>query len=48
MASAYGLGGTCQHLRIIKVAYLVDTAQADALELLGETRQALDLLDRHV
>jgi len=31
-----------------QVAYMVDMAKADALELLGETRQALDLMDRHV
>jgi len=31
-----------------QVAYLVDMAKADALDLLGETRQALVLVDRHV
>ena len=31
-----------------QVAYLVDMAKADALDLLGETRQALDLVDRHI
>ena len=31
-----------------QVAYLVDMAKADALDLLGESRQALELLDRHV
>ena len=31
-----------------QVAYLVDMAKADALELLGETRQALVLVDHHV
>ena len=31
-----------------QVAYMVDMAKADALDLLGETRQALDLVDRHV
>jgi len=31
-----------------QVSYLVDMAKADALEVLGENRQALDLVDRHV
>ena len=31
-----------------QVAYLVDMAKADALDLLGETRQAFELVDRHV
>jgi len=31
-----------------QVAYIVDMAKADALDLLGETRQAFDLVDRHV
>ena len=31
-----------------QVAYLVGMAKADALDLLGETRQALELVDRHV
>ena len=31
-----------------QVAYMVDMAKADALELLGETRQAFELVDRHV
>ena len=31
-----------------QVSYLVDMAKADALEVLGETRQALELVDRHV
>ena len=31
-----------------QVAYLVDMAKADALDLLGENRQALELVDRHV
>ena len=30
-----------------QVAYLVDMAKADALDLLGETRQAFELVDRH-
>ena len=31
-----------------QVAYMVDMAKADALDLLGETRQAFELVDRHV
>ena len=31
-----------------RVAYMVDMAKADALDLLGETRQAFELVDRHV
>lgn len=31
-----------------QVAYLVDMAKADALELLGETRQSFELVDRNV
>jgi len=31
-----------------QVSYLVDMAKADALDVLGETRQALELVDRHV
>ena len=31
-----------------QVAYLVDMAKADALDLIGETRQAFELADRHV
>jgi len=31
-----------------QVAYLVDMAKADALEVVGDTRQALELVDRHV
>ena len=29
-------------------AYMVNMAKAEALDLLGETRQALELVDRHV
>ena len=29
-----------------QVAYMVDMAKADALDLLGETRQAFELVDR--
>ncbi len=31
-----------------QVSSLVDMAKADALDILGETRQALELVDRHV
>jgi len=31
-----------------QIAYMVDMAKADALDLLGETRQAFELVDRHV
>ena len=31
-----------------QVTHLVDMAKADALDLLGERRQALELVDRHV
>ena len=31
-----------------QVAYKVDMAKADALDLLGETRHAFDLVDGHV
>ena len=31
-----------------QVTYLVDMAKADALDILGETRQALELVDCHV
>ena len=31
-----------------ETAYMVDMAKADALDLLGETRQAFKLVDRHV
>ena len=31
-----------------QVAYMVDMVKADALDLLGETRQAFELVDRHV
>ena len=34
-------GATREH-----VAYLVDMAKAEALDLLGETRQAFELVDR--
>lgn len=31
-----------------QVTYMVDMAKADALDVLGETRQAFELVDRHV
>ena len=31
-----------------QVAYMVDMAKADALDLLGETRQSFEFVDRHV
>jgi len=31
-----------------QVAYLVDMAKAEALDVLGETRQAFELVDRHI
>ena len=31
-----------------QLAYMVDMAKADALELLGEARQALELVDCHL
>ena len=43
-----GLVGNVHGAAREQVAYLVDMAKADALDLLGETRQALELVDRHV
>ena len=43
-----GLIETLQGSAREQVAYLVDMAKADALDLLGETRQAFELVDRHV
>lgn len=31
-----------------QVAYIVDIAKADALDMLAETRQAVELADRYV
>jgi len=45
------LPGLCEAVRgaaLDQVAYMVDMAKADALELLGETRHAFELVDRHV
>ena len=43
-----GLTGHVQEAAKEQVAYMVDMAKADALDLLGETRQAFELVDRHV
>ena len=43
-----GLNDNVQVAAEGQVAYLVDMAKADALDLLGETGQALDLVDRHI
>lgn len=43
-----GLVGNVQEAAKEQVAYMVDMAKADALDLLGETRQAFELVDRHV
>ena len=43
-----GLIGIVQGAARKQVAYMVDMAKADALDLLGETRQASELVDRHV
>ncbi len=31
-----------------QVSYMVDMAKADALDVLGENQQAIELVDRHV
>ena len=43
-----GLVETVQGSAREQGAYLVDMAKADALDLLGETRQAFELVERHV
>ena len=43
-----GLVETLQGSAREQVAFMVDMAKADALDLLGETRQAFELVDRHV
>ncbi len=43
-----GLIESVQGVAKEQVAYMVDMAKADALDLLGETRQAFELVDRHV
>ena len=37
-----------QEAAVGQIAYMVDMAKADALDVLGETRQAFELVDRHV
>jgi hypothetical protein len=44
------LAGLIENVQVAaqaQVAYLVDMAKAEALDLLGETRQAFKLVDRH-
>ncbi len=43
-----GLIESVQGVAKEQVTYMVDMAKADALDLLGETRQAFELVDRHV
>ena len=43
-----GLVEAVQGAATEQVAYFVDMAKAEALELLGENRQAFELVDRHV
>ena len=43
-----GLIESVQGAAFQQVACVVDMAKADALDLLGETRQAFELVDRHV
>jgi len=43
-----GLTENAQLAAGAQIAYMVDMAKSDALDLLGETRQALELVDRHV
>ena len=43
-----GLVETVQGSAREQVAFLVDMAKADALDLLGETRPAFELVERHV
>ena len=43
-----GLVENVQGVAENQVAYMVDMAKADALDLLGETRQAFEMVDRHV
>jgi len=48
MMDLAGLIESVQGVARDQVAYMVDMAKADALDLLGETRQAFELVDRHV
>ena len=43
-----GLTESVQGAAREQVAHMVDTTKAEALDLLGETRQAVELVDRHV
>ena len=43
-----GLFEAVREAVVDQVAYMVDMAKADALDLLGETRLELELVDRHV
>ena len=43
-----GLIESAQGAARAQVAYMEDMAKAEALDLLGETRQALELVDRYV
>jgi hypothetical protein len=48
MSVRTGLIENVQGVARKQVAYMVDMAKVDALDLLGETRQALELVDQHV
>ena len=51
VARTFDLPGLIENLQgaaRAQVDYLVDMAKSDALDLLGETRQAWELVDRHV
>ena len=48
MMDLAGLIESVQGVARDQVAYMVDMAKADALDLLGETRQAFELVDCHV
>jgi len=48
MVDLEGLIENTQSAAKEQVAFMVDMAKADALDLLGENRQALELVDRHV
>ena len=43
-----GLAVSVQGAAKEQIVYMVDMAKADALDLLGENRQAFELVDRHV
>ena len=43
-----GLIESVQGVAREQVAYMVDMVKADALDLLGETRQSFELVERHV